>query len=358
MLFFTDRALIDGPARITREGHLVAFARVARANNIQDYAPHEIGQPPKADGSPYRIFRPEAEVFNRDALSSIAHRPITVDHPGKDVDSSNWKKLAVGDTGGEVIRDGEFVRVPIMVMDADGVEKARTTHQEFSLGYGAELDMTPGTFADQAYDGSMHTIRGNHLALCRDARGGHELRIVDERRSTNGDFHMSKIKIGDSEVDLSDGAAVAVAVGALQTKLSDEQGKVGTLTTELADTKGKLETATGEVTALKSQLADATDPAKQAARDAARTKVIADSQKIIPGKVIVDGKTDAEIRRATVDAKLGDAAKGMSDDAITGAFAALADAKPGAGTPAPAGSPIVVGDAADVRNQTRLGRYA
>src|SRR5689334_4721001 len=93
MVQFHDRALIDGPARLTKEGHLVATARVARANNIQDYMPSEIGMEPKADGTPYRIFRPEAEVFAKDALSSAAHRPITIDHPKQDVSAENWKQL-------------------------------------------------------------------------------------------------------------------------------------------------------------------------------------------------------------------------------------------------------------------------
>lgn len=357
-MLFTDRAILDGPARITREGHLLATARVARANNIQDYLPTELGLPPKADGKPYRIFRPADEVFARDAVQSAAHRPITVDHPAEDVSAANWKRLAVGDTGGEVLRDGEFLRLPIMVMDADGVAAATTTHQEFSLGYKAELDMTPGSFGDQAYDGSMKDIRINHLALCRAARGGAELRIVDERTNPNGDFKMSKIKIGDAEVDLSDGAAVAVAVGALQTKLTDAEGKVGTLTAENATLKASIEAKDGEITALKSQLADATDPAKQAARDQARTKVIGDARKIAGDKLVVDGKTDAEVRRAAVEAKLGDAAKGMSDDAIVGAFAALAGAPSAGSGVQPIGDAKPIGDAADIRNQARLSRYA
>ncbi|QTH19781.1 DUF2213 domain-containing protein [Rhizorhabdus wittichii] len=357
-MLFTDRAILDGPARITREGHLLAVARAARANNVQDYLPHEIGQAPKPDGTPYRIFRPEAEVFARDAVQSAAHRPITVDHPAEDVSATNWKRLAVGDTGGEVLRDGEFLRLPIMVMDADGVQAATTTHQEFSLGYKADLDMTPGTFGDQSYDGVMRNIRINHLALCRHARGGAELRIVDERTSPNGEMKMSKIKIGDSEVDLSDGAAVAVAVGALQSKLTDAEGKVGTLTAENANFKTSIEAKDGEIAALKSQLADATDPAKVKARDEARAKVVDAAKKIAGDKLVIDGKSDAEIRRAAVEAKLGDAAKAMSDDAIAGAFAAyapLGDAKPQV---QPIGAPSSLGDAADVRNQARFSRYA
>jgi hypothetical protein len=44
---------------------------------------------------------------------------------------------------------------------------------------------------------------------------------------------------------------------------------------------------------------------------------------------VTDGKTEAEIRKAVVDAKLGDVAKDFNDDAIAGAFKGLAkDVKP------------------------------
>ena len=43
-----------------------------------------------------RVYRPEKEVFRRDAMWSLAHRPITLDHPDTKVDASNWKQLAVG----------------------------------------------------------------------------------------------------------------------------------------------------------------------------------------------------------------------------------------------------------------------
>lgn len=418
-MLFTDRAILDGPARITREGHLLATARVARANNIQDYLPSEIGLPPKADGKPYRIFRPADEVFARDAVQSAAHRPITIDHPAEDVSAVNWKRLAVGDTGGEVLRDGEFLRLPIMVMDSAGVQAATTTHQEFSLGYKAELDMTPGTFGDEAFDGSMKDIRINHLALCRHARGGTELRIVDERKPlhllTDGigdakawlkkaialhkkhmdgtapttgpageksqmlmmeqmenalsaldgespasrmkmDFNPKepepmKIKIGDAEVDATNGEAVRVAVDALNTKL-------GTLTADLATAKTAVETKDGEIAALNKKLEDATvTPEKLQQMADARAKVIASAQSLKPG-IVVDGKSETEIRRAAVEAKLGDAAKGMSDDAIAGAFAAyvpLGDGKPKV---QPIGDASSFGDATDIRNQARLSRYA
>jgi len=259
-MLFTDRAILDGPARITRDGYFVADALIAQADNVQDYMPSEIGQPPKADGSPYRIGRRAEDVFADEAMASIAHRPITVNHPTEDVTSSNWRKLAVGDIGDEVSQQGKFIRVPLKMMDAAGIKAARTTHREFSLGYSADLDMTPGMIGDAAVDGFMTNIRVNHLALVPTARGGPELRIVDERPAHLRDHQenpVMKIKIGDTEVDLTDGAAVALAVGSLNTMLADAQTKVGALTADLATAKTTIEAKDGEIVALNAKLVDA-----------------------------------------------------------------------------------------------------
>lgn len=321
---FFDRATIKGEARITRDGYLVAEALVARANNVQTYTAGELGLSDRAASDVIRVFRSEAEVFATDAVQSAAHRPITVDHPASNVTAENWRRLGVGDIGGEVMRDGEFIRVPIKIMDAQAVEAARTTHQEFSLGYSADLDMTPGKFGDQEFDASMKNIRVNHLALCGTARGGPELRIVDERTPLRDQEKTMKIKIGDAEVDLSDGAAVALAVGGLNAKLTDAETAVGKLTADLATANTTVQTRDGEIVAINSKLKDAeVTPAKLQEMAAARAKVVDAAKKIAPAITIGDADTDAQIRRAAVAAKLGDAAKDMTDAAIDGAFVAL-----------------------------------
>jgi hypothetical protein len=326
-MLFTDRATIDGPARITRDGYLVADALVAQGDNVQDYMPGEIGQPAKADGTPYRIGRPASEVFADEAMASAAHRPITVDHPAKDVTAANWRDLGVGDIGGDIKQQGKFLRVPVKMMDASAIRKAQTTHREFSLGYSADLDMTPQKIGDADVDGVMRNIRINHLAIVPAARGGPELRIVDERPAHLRDHQepkAMKIKIGDAEVDLTDGAAVALAVGSLTTKYADAQVQIGTLTGQISTATTTIEARDGEIVALKQQVEDAAiTPAKLQQLADARAKVIDHAKKIGGSAIVTDGKTDAEIRKAAVTAKLGDKAKDMSDAAIEGAFAAL-----------------------------------
>jgi hypothetical protein len=345
MATFHDTALLDGPARITREGHLIATARVAKANNIQNYMPSEIGQPPKADGSPYRIFRPESAVFAKDAIASAAHRPITIDHPSEDVTSVNWKALAVGDTGGEIMRDGDFLRIPVMVMDARGVKAAQQTHREFSLGYSADLSMTPGKFGDAAYDGSMTNIRVNHLALCGSARGGSELRIIDERPAFSENT-MPKIKIGDAEVDPTNGEAVKIAVDVLNGKMTDAATAVATAQTALVDANTKIATLETEKATLTKQLSDAVlTPEKL--RDAAKSYADAQAKAKALGVTVTDSMDEPAIMAAVVTAKMGDTAKDWTADQIAASFAVLTKDAATQRRTEPSGSPIMLGDGAD-----------
>lgn len=356
MVQLYDRALIDGPARITREGHFVARARVARANNVQDYAPHEIGLPPKSDGKPYRIFRPENEVFAKDSLASALHKTVVIDHPKEDVDAGNWKALSVGDTGGDILRDGEFMSVPVMIMDAKGVTAVQTTHREFSWGYSGEIDLTPGKFGDEAYDGSVRGIRYNHLAMCPRARGGADLRVTDalvivDERPSQTEKPTMKIKIGDAEVDATNGEAVSIAVGHVMKKLGDSETALATVQTQLTDANAKLATLETEKATLEKKLGDATlTPEKL--RDAAKSYALVVGKAKALGVTVADSMDEAAIMQAVVSAKMGDTAKEWDAKQIAASFAVLAkdakveDAGKDVLRDAISGQPINVGDAA------------
>jgi hypothetical protein len=171
-----DIVALDGVRR-TGDGYLVASARIARTG-IQIYSGDEVGKPAL---SRVRVYRPEAEVFHRDALHSMAHRPITLDHPREAVTADNWRGLAVGQTGDEVARDGDFVRVPLVLMDAEAIRAIEAGKRELSLGYTVDLKWEPGkTPAGEVYDAIQTAIRANHLAVVTAARGGPELRIGDD----------------------------------------------------------------------------------------------------------------------------------------------------------------------------------
>ena len=321
----------------------------AARTGIQDYLGREVdpeNQHGLRDKAAVKVYRPESEVFKADSLATFAAAPVTLDHPSVPVTADNWRQLGRGEINGDVVRDGQRVRVPIIVRDAKAVEAATTTHKQLSMGYATKLVFpTDGKHPDGTLCDAYQTdLKINHIALVRAARGGPELRVVDERPNPTEKPKM-KITIGDAkDVDLSDGAAVALAVGALNTSLADAQTKVGTLTADLATANTAIQTKDGEIAALKQQVKDAeVTPAKLQALADARADVVAKAKALAPN-LATDGKTDAEIRKEAVTAKLGDAAKDMADAAIEGAFIAFTtDAKPDV---QPLGSPVVVGDAA------------
>lgn len=341
-----DTLTLDGPRRDSA-GNLVASVLAARTGT-QDYAGYEVGKPELARVT---VYRPAEEVFSRDSMRSFAGSPVTIEHPSEPVTPTNWKDHAVGEASEEIVRDGEAVRVPFMLRDAAGIAAVEAGKREVSMGYECSLSFEDGTAPDGTpYQAVQRDIRINHLAIVDRARGGPTLRIGDQ------EIRTMKIKIGDAEVEMTDGAAVAVAVGTLNQKLADAETRVGTLTGELATAKTTIETRDGEIVALNAKVADAAvTPEKLQQLADARADVIGKARILAPA-LVADGKTDVAIRKEAVAAKLGDAAKGMSDAAIEGAFVALTkDAKVAI---QPIGAPTITGDAATAAEDARKAMIA
>lgn len=322
MLFDTVKA---SGFRLTRDGFMVAEARVARTG-IQLYNAGELGM----DGEPgrlVRVFRPPEEVFSADAMASYAHRPVTDDHPTELVDSKNWRRLAKGQTGDEVLRDGEFVRVPIMLMDADAISKVTASGKnELSMGYTMDLEVVDGETPDgQQYDAIQRNLRMNHLALVSHARGGSKLKLGDENQegSTMSDTKLTTVTVDGLSVETTDAGAQAISK----------------LTTELAGVRRQA--ADAETTHTQALAAkDAELASKDAEIDTLKSKVLSDkdidarvndrADLIATAKTIADkdytGMSDSAIRAAAVTAKLGQAVvDGKSADYIAARFDILAE---------------------------------
>lgn len=334
-MFLTDRLSLDG-IRKTADGYLVASVRAARTG-IQVYTGDEVGRPELAT---VRVYRPEEEVFHKDALRSYAYRPVTLDHPPVHVSAENWRDYARGQTGGDIARDGEFVSVPLVIMDAAAIKAVEDGKREVSQGYNCELEWKDGvTPQGEAYDAIQRSMRMNHLAIVSLARGGSNLRIGDDDRKDNAmpDIRTRTVMVDGLSVETTD--AGAQAIEKLTKALADAKGEAATAVTKLADAaaahKTALETKDGQIAALTKQVEDGKlTPQKLDAAVAARAALIADAKKIAGDKLVTDGKTSEDIRRATVAAKLGDdIVKPMSDAAIEGAFVAFAkqDATGGSG---------------------------
>jgi hypothetical protein len=167
--------------RLRRDGYLVAEPRVARTG-IQLYKGIELGRP---DMPVVRVMRPDSEVFDKRAMSSLAHVPVTLDHPDTPVNAGNWKELAVGHSTGDIARDGDYIRVPMMIADAAAIKAVQSGTSQLSVGYSAGLVWGDGeNGAGEKFDAMQVKIRANHIALVSAARGGDKLKMGDREFST------------------------------------------------------------------------------------------------------------------------------------------------------------------------------
>jgi hypothetical protein len=178
MVELHDTLILDAKARRLRTGELAASVRCARTG-LQDYAGYEVGKP---ELERVTVYRPENEVMKRDSLITFAGVPVTVEHPREPVTTDNWKRYAVGESGEEVVRDGEFIRVPILVRDEGAINAIQDGKRQISMGYSCELKFEDGVTPDgQPYQAVQRNIKINHLAIVDQARGGSALTITDER---------------------------------------------------------------------------------------------------------------------------------------------------------------------------------
>ena len=337
---FNDRVSV-GAVKQTKEGYLVATAKVARTG-VQEYFAAELGDVALSQGFKpgdiVRVYRHPDQVFSQDTLNSITRVPITIDHPQESVNAENWAKYAVGEVGDAVAKDGEWIVVNPMIKDAKGIEAATTTHKEISMGYNANIvKARDGIDADF----EMTDIRMNHLALVPRGRAGSQARIGDSW----GAAPVNDTQLGDKPTTVNEGGhmadstkAVILGDSVVQVPVSDalliEQFKEASAKA-LADAEAKLNSTIAEkdeeIGKLKAELADAKKAAEidVDALVAARTELVA-QVKAIDAKIDPKGLSDAELRKAAVAAKLGDEmVKDASEAVILGMFKAIAkDAKP------------------------------
>lgn len=165
-MIIRDTVSMGGVHR-TAEGYLLANARAARSG-IQQYMGSELGRP---ELGMVNVYRPEAEVFARRSLDTFSKLPITVDHPSAPIDATNWRQLAVGTTGDEVLRDGEHLKVGLKITDIEAVRAIEAGKRDLSVGYEADIDWQDGIAPDGTpYQAVQRNIRANHIAVVAQGR--------------------------------------------------------------------------------------------------------------------------------------------------------------------------------------------
>lgn len=330
---FTDAVTVEGKPRRTADGYLIATAKCVRTG-IQIYTGDEVGKPEMAQVC---VYRSADQVFAQDSLQSFSHAPITVNHPTVAVTADNWKELAVGEVSTAAKQDGVWVSLPLIFKDASAIASLESGKRELSAGYVCELDFTPGITADgHAYDAQQRSIKINHLALVDRARAGSQARIGDGVETWGASpiqdatpekeplMTLKTVTVDGIPIEVTDQGATVIAT--LQQRIADAAktaADTATSTAAIIAAKEKdIATKDAEIDALKAKVVDGAALDKLVADRAALCSV---ASKIAP-TVKLDGLADADIKKAVVTAKLGDAAvAGKSADYVNARFDILAE---------------------------------
>lgn len=330
----------------TRDGFLVGDARVSRAGNVQKYYGYELGLTGDDAHKMFGVYRDPDVVFDSTSMMSLAGRPVTRGHPKDGVTAANWKALTVGQVGGVIRRDGEHVVAPMAIMDAEAAQEVANGARALSAGYTVDVVRDEGV----APDGTPYqfrqagALRFNHVAYLPDnnPRAGNT-RIGDDggnpkpahkERSRPMTDNLRKVVLDGISIETTDQGAEAIAK--LQKQLSDAQAAQAQANTDhtaaIAAKDTELGVKDAEIADLKGKIVDG---AALDALVADRSAVVTKAKALAP-TLDTAGKSNAEVKRAAVAAKVGDErVAGKSDDYVGALFDHLTvDAKTDA-TPDP-----------------------
>jgi hypothetical protein len=252
-----DAGITLTPSMVMENGWLRANATIARIG-IQKYQ--------KADGTTYSELRLPEEVFNKESMDSFSMVPVTDNHPNEPLNAQNTKLYQVGQIGENVERDGDLLRAKILLTNSEVIKKVMSGEKvQLSNGYMADVEPTPGVYKGEHYDSIQRNIRGNHVALVHQARGGPELRVrldsllaqipnavVESSYSTldisPGVTALKTFNIDGVDFEMSDSAIQALekftvtqksALETAQGEASKAQAKADSLEAALKDMTGK-----------------------------------------------------------------------------------------------------------------------
>lgn len=370
-MFFSDRLTLD-KRRINSDGYMAIHARAARTG-VYQYLGREVDPEGKhfAADQVVNVYRSPDEVFDKASMASFIGKPITDDHPDEAVTAANWRDLARGTIMGaqrEVADDGEYLDFSLAFMDAETIGKIDDGKKELSNGYGAELIIEDGVAPDGTeFQARQVNITGNHVALVDAGRAGSQCALGDAKKcepipsdqvrqmlidqrtyddsrkgvktgaDTNpiGDQKVPKLILIDGhQIDISNVDVAEATITKLVDAAKQSDKALADAQTELATAQTDLATAKTEITDLKAQL-DAKQITPAMLRDAAKSYADVSAKAEALGVEVADDADEAAIKRAVVDAKLGDLAKDWSDEQVNASFLALTkDAKPAEKAPA------------------------
>ncbi|MDM2843262.1 DUF2213 domain-containing protein [Citrobacter sp. Cpo090] len=173
----------------------------------------------------YYIYRPAEELIR--AADSFNNVPVTIEHPNQ-LDTPDTPQERVGTTGTDTRFEAPYLVTSMKLWDKAAIEGVEnSTRRELSIFPSFfDLDMTPGEFMGQAYDGVARNISGNSVALTIKGRVGAECAVGDsqdqEETLMEGLTDLIKTKFATA----SDSDADELAKGIMELMAQHEQKEI------------------------------------------------------------------------------------------------------------------------------------
>lgn len=173
----------------------------------------------------YYIYRPAEELIR--AADSFNNVPVTIEHPNQ-LDTPDTPQERVGTTGTDTRFEAPYLVASMKLWDKAAIEGVEnSTRRELSIFPSFfDLDMTPGEFMGQAYDGVARNISGNSVALTIKGRVGAECAVGDsqdqEETLMEGLTDLIKTKFATA----SDSDADELAKGIMELMAQHEQSEI------------------------------------------------------------------------------------------------------------------------------------
>jgi len=187
-------------------------------------------------------YLPASELFTEETIKSAQMVPVTDDHPWGLVDQYNYKDCMKGITGSDVREEDGFLVVSARIFDEDlQAYILAGKKDECSIGYECLEDWIEGEFEGKKYDLIQREIRINHIAMCRDGRGGSDLTAKFNSKNdikkegitykTNSKEGKMKVKLNGKEIEVSE--EVGAEVEKLNTRVVDIEKEKNTVDGQL-----------------------------------------------------------------------------------------------------------------------------
>lgn len=235
----------------------------------------------------YYVYRPQKELEK--AVESFNNLPLTREHIEVDVDNVPKDKI-VGSLGDSAEYKSPYIKNSLIVYDQKDIDWIMSgKKKELSCGYRYTPVRESGEFNGQHYDFVMTDIVGNHVALVREGRAGHDVMVSDEKPNFAIDAENGIIEEKENDMFFKKNELVEDA------KQSEaEKEKIGVVMKEFKE--GTLKSGSGE---------KVTDPAQAKAIALSEAEKVKDE---IPEKQDKP-ETAGEVKAEKEDSKMEDKKK-------------------------------------------------